>query len=118
MDNEKASRLFKPQIVEQLNAYLGCDTKTERAILFPSVERIISDAAADGMCADILFHYVMVSLEYCRIRGGINIAPLFPNILEVIELIYPDKPVYARTLTQQAIITVSKMNEHFSKNVV
>jgi hypothetical protein len=111
MNAEDADKLFRPEIIEQVKCYALCNTVAERALLFPSVYKAISDAHDDDLSEPILIHYIITALEYLAIHDTLNIAPLFPDIVKIVALVYPDRPDYARTVTKQIIIMISKTNQ-------
>lgn len=108
MDNRSANDLFNLELMEQLKSYVAMDSSFERQMILPSVHKSIESLQESGMCDDIFIHYITTVLEFMKIHEGVNIAQIFPDILKIVELVYPDRKQYCRKLTQQIIIMISK----------
>ena len=116
MEADDADKLFRPEIMDYIKFYVESDTQTERDMLFPSVEAIITNAINDGVCIEIVLHYITCALEYMKIHEEINIAKLFPDILKMVSILYSNKQ-YARKITQQIIVMISKTNLFIKKSL-
>ena len=119
MDAKSAGKLYRPELVEGVKSFLAGETPMERELVLPSLRVLIEIAMdEDGICEEIIFHHICVSLEFLRISDGLNIASLYSDILKIINIIYPssDRVDRNKKLTKQLIVMIHKLDSKIKGN--
>jgi hypothetical protein len=117
MNAAQADKIYRPEVLEFISSYLTQETKLERSLIFPSVQKIIETIINDGICENIIYHYVVVALEFLKIKHEITLGNLFPEILQIMNVIYPDNKNYCRSLAQQTIVMIHKMDSRIKTGI-
>lgn len=108
MDNAKAEKLRKDDLYKIIKVYMTVESETERDMLFPSIEKRINEMKVDDVCSELIVCEIFNAIENVRQTESTNIAQNFKPLLRIMCLIFPTRQEYARKLTQQIIITISK----------
>jgi hypothetical protein len=108
MDNAKAEKLRRDDLYKIIKVYMTVESDTERQMLFPSIQKRINELKTEDVCTELIVCEIFNAIENVRQTESTNIAQKFTSVLQIFGIIYSNRPEYARKLTQQIIITISK----------